>query len=153
MYQVPFEGRNTAMSGLPSPLKSPATGISPTVPQSVSGRPAISQRPALGRNTPTSLTPSWLKSLGTRRAVAAAACVTVNVNPAILIAPVRGEVVVFAPIVHVISVVPVPAPGDVTVMNRSRLTALQPHTDALVASVTEPDERVAGTEADASDSE
>ena len=31
-YQVPFEGRKTATSNLPSPSKSPIVGLSPAVP-------------------------------------------------------------------------------------------------------------------------
>ena len=77
----------------------------------------------------------------------------VNANPAMVIVPVRGEVTVFAPVAHVITAVPVPTPGDVTVMKLSRLTAVHPHPDALVVRATEPEERIDGTDADAGDSE
>src|SRR4051812_34783166 len=79
MYQVPFDGRKTAMSAVPSPLKSPATGISPAAPQAVLPPPARNQRPALGRNTPRSLTPSRLKSFGMRWPVIDPACAIVAV--------------------------------------------------------------------------
>ena len=63
MNQRPSDGRNTAMSALPSPSKSAATGTSPLTPQSrIVTAPVMRlrmyHRPVEGRNTARSVRPS-----------------------------------------------------------------------------------------------
>jgi hypothetical protein len=66
-----------------------------------------------------------------------AACVTVNVRPAIVSVPVRDEVVGFAWMLNPVAPFPVPLAPDVTVMKDALLTAV--HVQALVVvTVVEP---------------
>src|SRR5713101_7374778 len=66
-YQVPLLGRHTAMSGLPSPSKSPRIGRSPLMPHCRTRlKPPLDFRtyqvPLLGRHTAMSVLPSPSKS-------------------------------------------------------------------------------------------
>src|SRR5512132_2542536 len=88
-----------------------------------------------------------------RRPVIAPACMIVNVRPAMVIVPVRADVIGLAMTSHVTVVVPVPAAADVTAMNPLLLTAVHAHDGALAVSVTDPVVIDAGTDADGADSE
>ena len=68
---------------------------------------------------------------------AAPACVTVNVEPAIVIVPVRGVVAALAGTLKPTVPAPLPVAPEVTVIQEALLTDVQPHPDAAVT-VTEP---------------
>src|SRR4051812_5469749 len=90
-----------------------------------------------GRNTAMSLIASWLKSFGTRRVVDAPAWVIVNVIPAIVSEPTRGDGLGLIDVTHRTSVVPAPALSEVTVMN-ALFGALHGQAASFVVSSTEP---------------
>src|SRR5215213_2794455 len=76
MYQVPVLGRYTAISALPSPSKSPVTGLSVAAPHEVMVAVEVelfrmNHSPVDGLNTASSAFPSLSKSPGTRTSVAA----------------------------------------------------------------------------------
>src|SRR6476660_718440 len=69
MNQVPVDGRNTAVSALPSPSKSATAGISPFAPKGsekyeLSSLLKTNQVPVEGRKNAMSVLPSPVKSAG-----------------------------------------------------------------------------------------
>src|SRR3954453_9022354 len=85
--------------------------------------------------------------------MAPAAWVIVNVRPAMVIVPLRGDVIGLAMTLHVTVAFPAPAPGEVTTMKPLLLTAVHPQAGTAAVSVTDPVVSAAGTDADGADSE
>ena len=79
-YHVPVARRKTPSSGMPSPLRSSSSGMSPAAPQIWLNWLATSHSPVAGRKTAMSARPSPLKSPGTGTSAA---------KPHTVVAPLR----------------------------------------------------------------